>query len=281
MTGEVRLLGPITAKSQNGSPIAFASKREKELLATLAVKQGKPVSRDFILDRIWGRDDLTAKKALNTSLWRLRSAIKDAGCTPDHWVASDSDALCLLYDNGPWVDVDTFLRHSKTPNCLSSVMETVNLYRGDFANDLTSDWVEDERRTLCDAYTQLLSLTVEMLHDTDDLKTLQDYASRLISHDPFEEQGWRALIHVHLERGNRGQALRLYQDLEKRLQDELGVSPSVQTRALYHFCCDEGLETTNVARQMQDLSDEVKDLRTALRAALSDLRAVCDSLANL
>ena len=56
---------------------------------------------------------------------------------------------------------------------------------------------------------------------------------RLIAREPFRESGYRLLMRTLAERGNVGDALRVYEQLKTLLRDELGVSPSPSTQALH------------------------------------------------
>jgi DNA-binding SARP family transcriptional activator len=50
---------------------------------------------------------------------------------------------------------------------------------------------------------------------------------------PYRESGYRLLMHVHAERGNRAEGLLVYDDLRRRLRDDLGVAPSGETQELH------------------------------------------------
>ena len=50
---------------------------------------------------------------------------------------------------------------------------------------------------------------------------------------PFRETGYRTLMRALAAQGNVAEALRVYDDLRRLLQDELGIPPSAATRALH------------------------------------------------
>src|SRR5215831_10480911 len=58
-------------------------------------------------------------------------------------------------------------------------------------------------------------------------------ARRLLTLDPLREAAGRALMQLHAERGEAAQALRLYETLRERLQQELGAKPEPETTRLY------------------------------------------------
>jgi len=57
-------------------------------------------------------------------------------------------------------------------------------------------------------------------------------AEELVRLEPLRESGYRQLMRVHVARGDRGEALRVYEACRQRLVDELGVGPSAATEAL-------------------------------------------------
>ena len=58
-------------------------------------------------------------------------------------------------------------------------------------------------------------------------------AHRLLALDRLHEPVHRTLMRLHAQLGQRGAALRQYQDCVNVLQRELGVEPEAETRQLY------------------------------------------------
>jgi DNA-binding SARP family transcriptional activator len=283
MSAELRLLGTCYAVSEASQPIQFASRREKELLAALAIDQGRPVARDKILDRIWGRDDFSARKALNTSLWRLRGAIRDAGGEPDNWIVSDTDNLMLPDDTGPWVDVVNLLKLDDPESLdLADQWQLAETCQGFFLPEAQGSWLEDVRRVVEARQARLLTALVEGLERVEDNVRLRQAAERLLLIDPFEERGWQALIAVQLEAGNRAQAVKLYKELEIKLTEELGVDPAPETRALLAQIerQHQSSSFTAVQDDIRAISKRIATLQGVLNDTLQELRSLTDQLTD-
>jgi DNA-binding SARP family transcriptional activator len=58
-------------------------------------------------------------------------------------------------------------------------------------------------------------------------------ARRLISRAPFRESGHRLLMEVLAARGDAAEALLVYDELRRRLREDLGTAPSALTQAVY------------------------------------------------
>ncbi len=81
------------------------------------------------------------------------------------------------------------------------------------------------RRLHEDALTGLLAPALP-------IETRERAARRLIALDPLREAASRALMQVHLERGETAQAMKLFETLKDRLHAELGVKPEPETMRL-------------------------------------------------
>jgi DNA-binding SARP family transcriptional activator len=72
----VRVLGPIEV-STNGEVRSLDGKRQRTLLAVLAVRAGSLVSRESLLEELWsGRPPPTAAKSLQNAVVQLRRALE-------------------------------------------------------------------------------------------------------------------------------------------------------------------------------------------------------------
>jgi DNA-binding response OmpR family regulator len=61
------------------------TKTEFALLALLAENAGRPVSREKMLDVVWGYTRFPTTRTIDTHIWRLRKKIGDEGETP-RWI---------------------------------------------------------------------------------------------------------------------------------------------------------------------------------------------------
>ena len=60
------------------------SSREFQILKILITHEGEVVSRDQILDEIWGYDDFPTERAIDTHIARLRQKLEDDPSQPRH-----------------------------------------------------------------------------------------------------------------------------------------------------------------------------------------------------
>jgi DNA-binding SARP family transcriptional activator len=268
---------------RDGQRVALPARRSRELLASLAIEPDCSAQREQICARIWpDMSDFNARKALNTELWRLRTAIKDAGGDAAAWLESTPDAVRLCTDNGIAVDVQRFRSAIEASNDaeVEMLVAAVDAYRGEFAADLDAEWLEDVRRELKSHFVRLLDTVVDGLRRAERFATAFAYAERLIREEPFDERGHRALLLIQIQSGDHSAAVRHYRQLEETFQRELGILPSPETRAVLGSVIAEPVEhgrfsiTAETARAKFDLADtraRVLQLRRGAEMLVAEL----------
>lgn len=97
--GPVRVdLGQRTA-TRDGAPISL-TKTEYALLELLAANPGQPVTRDTILDVVWGYTRFPSTRTVDTHIWRLRKKLGDTGET-HRWIVGVPGEGYRLLQNAP------------------------------------------------------------------------------------------------------------------------------------------------------------------------------------
>jgi TolB-like protein/Tfp pilus assembly protein PilF len=238
------VLGEFSAY-RNGKPITITSKKNRALLAILALSPHMSATRDRLVNLLWSdRDDTHARSSLRQSLKLLR---KDLGIEPsplniaDESISFEStlvevDALNLL---GVTADTDMRLLRSAT-----------ELYRGDLLSGLLipdpafEDWLTHERRRLHELAETALSRLLTISMQTGEQDCAVEAAQRLLKLDPLSEVACRTLMQIYATRGQTTQALKLYATLRDRLHHDLGVQPERQT-----------VELSDLIRQRRERAD--------------------------
>ena len=78
----------------------------------------------------------------------------------------------------------------------------------------------------------LQCLVTVSAHNNETLLAIQ-HASEMVQLEPFRETAYQLLMRMHAAAGDRAEALRVFARCRELLRDELGVSPSPQTEAVY------------------------------------------------
>jgi SARP family transcriptional regulator, regulator of embCAB operon len=96
-------------------------------------------------------------------------------------------------------------------------------------------WIVDLRGRLDGIHLRSLELGAEACLGIGggELDTAERAARALVTRAPFRESGHRLLMQVLDARGNRAEALQVYEGLRTLLRDELGASPSPATQDVH------------------------------------------------
>lgn len=204
-----------------------AQPRRLGVLLYLALEAGYH-RREKLTRLFWpDGDEERARNQLNKTVHFLRRSLGEdllPGRGPDE-LSVNRDKL--------WCDA-TALEHPGLP-----AEELLTLYRGEFADafpmggspDL-EHWV-DSRRGQC----RRLAVTAacrgaEALALEGNRERAIDLLTRARQWDPFDEVVVRALMRQQSRMGNRAAAIGTYQELARRMHQELDLRPSADTRKL-------------------------------------------------
>ena len=232
---EISLFGGLLVRRVAGDILELTGQKDRALLGFLAVSPGVPFAREKLASLLWGESgDRQARDSLKQALLRLRRALN--GVVPDllistrHSVKLDTDAAT--------VDVVTF-EALLSEGTVDALERASSLYRGDLLDGLQcrgagfEDWLRAERQRLRAMAVEAAAKTMRQLLATGHRERAAAAAQRLLFLDPLHESACRTMMQVHAERGERAQALKLFERLRDRLASELSVTPEQVTVDLY------------------------------------------------
>jgi len=97
----------------------------------------------------------------------------------------------------------------------------------------TLPWAVAQRDRLRTLLVRSLDYQSDFYQWHGELDVALKLAQEAVSIEPFRETGHQRLMRLLRDQGNRAEALRAYERFRRLLRDELGVSPSPETEALY------------------------------------------------
>jgi DNA-binding SARP family transcriptional activator len=112
--------------------------------------------------------------------------------------------------------------------------EAAGLYGGDFLEDSAdSEWATDRQEVLSREYREALLLLGGLLLAQKRHAEAADAYRKAIAHDELLEEAHRGLMRSQAALGERGRALRHYEELVGLLDEQLGTAPAPETSALH------------------------------------------------
>jgi predicted ATPase/DNA-binding SARP family transcriptional activator len=266
----IGILGPFEVRTRDGTAVEVPGVRLRALLAALALEPGRIVSREGLVEWIWGqqppRDDVNALQALVSRLRRV---------LPDGVIEAESGGYRLAVPPGA-VDVSRFerlvgqARAAEPAERADLLRSALQLWRGAAMADIPLRGSEPFDA----AAMRLDELHLAALGDRVDADIRLGRGSELVSEltelvaaYPLREGFVAALMRALAEAGRRAEALTVYQRTRERLVEELGVDPSAELSALH------------TALLRGELGERAERRRTNLRAELTSFVGRDDDVA--
>ncbi len=205
----------------------------KELFMFFAV-QPRAGRKEQIMATLWPEKSAAhANDMFHSSIYRIRRALYPElllyregkyQLNPEAEYQLDVNEFERLLDQaGPLDDEAT----------ISALRRALELYRGDFLQELYSDWANTRREMLREKYmTALLRLAAFERHVGHFDEAIKLYQTAL-EKDNLREEVYRALMILYQQLGERTQAIQTYKRCLQILKEELGVSPMPETISLY------------------------------------------------
>ncbi|MCO6451890.1 MAG: AAA family ATPase [Caldilineales bacterium] len=256
------------------APKELKSAKAAALLGFLAAT-AEPQTRTHLTDILWP-DSLpeAARKNLRNALWSIRRELGE------DWVASDGDRLGIA----PQVRCDLWQFESIVADLdaasATELASAMALYRGPFLDGLLVQdapefelWLVDQQAYLTQRYLRLLEKLVVLYRSEGDWAALEKVAQRALTADNLHEPMHRALMEAYANQGNRSEALRRYDHLQRILQQELSVEPLPETQALRAAILD--------GSHQEAISQPVERARTVVIAPASQRTALIGREAQL
>ncbi len=216
----------------------WVSAKARDLLAYFITMRGGKIPADKVFDAIWGDKERTSRTAFHTALSRLRNALK---------TGDDSPRLILVEVGEYWldsarfaIDVDEFdsalakARVAANADARAELYDfAIDLYHGEYLQNLYYEWVFPERRRLTQAYLGALQELASYHLANQNPKQAVEYIENAISLDQLNEDLYCRGMRAYAVLNDRANLSRLYSDLKMILHNELSTTPLHETTQLF------------------------------------------------
>jgi DNA-binding SARP family transcriptional activator len=233
---EFRLLGPVEVL-EDGEPLPLGGPKQRALLALLLLHANDPVSRDALIDGLWGsRPPRSAGHMVDDYVSRLR---KQVGAQR---VVRKAPGYKLLVEPGE-LDLDRFdefalrgraaLAAGQHAEASTRLTEALAVWRGTALVDVVFEpFASVESARLEELRTGVLEDRFEADLARGGGEELVPELEAAVREQPLRERLVGELMLALYRSGRQTAALEAYRALRHRLADELGLEPSPQLREL-------------------------------------------------
>jgi predicted ATPase/DNA-binding SARP family transcriptional activator len=235
------VLGPLAVWTEDGQPVAIPGVKVRALLSDLLVHAGRPVSVDRLVEDLWGDAapaDPTA--ALQVRVSQLRRALEDAEPGARELVASAAPGYALrveacALDAAEFAALSDRVRTTDDPRARAALLaDALALWRGPaYADFGDEEFAQSEITRLGERRLVALEQQAEARLELGEHRLLAGELGDLVRRHPFRERLRAAHLRALYRAGRQGEALDSYEELRRRLADELGVDPGPELSALH------------------------------------------------
>jgi len=224
--------------------IELGPARQRALFAVLAAKGGRLVSRDELIEAVWGTaPPATAAGSIYTYISGLRRSLE-----PDRSRRATTDVLSSGLSGyalrlGPGdLDADRFQRlraeaaallgTGDAAGAVARLDEALALWHGDAYAGLTGSFIELDRERLAEQRLAAAEQRARIRLDLGDDDGLVSELTGLVRDHPLHEPLHELLMRALYQAGRHTEALEAFRSARRSLVDELGVEPGPALRAL-------------------------------------------------
>ncbi len=231
----LKIFGGFRLSSRDGTEVTSLGRRDRALLAYLALCPSRRVARDKLATLLWSeRQDEQARHSLAQCTTVIRKALGDADKSV---ILSDADTVGL---DVTAFDVDALAFEKLfSDGGRDALKQAAKVYTGDLLpgfevnSEGFDQWVDGERNRLRGMAIDALASLTNLHADVGEWEAAIETAKRVLDLDILREDAHRALMLAYTWTGRRTLALQQYKLLADALQRELKVDPDREITELF------------------------------------------------
>ncbi|MCB9422606.1 MAG: PAS domain-containing protein [Ardenticatenaceae bacterium] len=235
----INVLGPLNVLRTDDSKVDgkyWHRAKVRGLFILLALKRGKPATREELIEALWPElDSTTALRNLNTTIYNLRRSLEPQ-------LKQGNESNYIFYETGHywlggsqphWIDVDAFtlgIQQARMETAVDKAIyhyeEAVKLYQGDYLVDLiTTTGIGSATEQ-----TRLRQLFLNALEELGNLYQLYEQTEKarntylkILAIDPHRESAYHQLARLSHGTNTLMDSVAYCQRLAAALKDELDL----------------------------------------------------------
>ncbi|MDA3846119.1 MAG: BTAD domain-containing putative transcriptional regulator [Vallitaleaceae bacterium] len=243
----IHTLGKFDVIKDDSSVVESSSKAKRiwELYKFMLSHRDKSFTPETLMDQLWVSQEYNnPRNTLRRQMHRLRQVLLEED--------NNDCEKTILFSNGyyQWnknisiqVDTDLFedyvkqgdaLKDESPERALDAYQSAMGLYIGDYLPGCVDQhWVFSVRNHFRRLYLKTVLNTIGLLHDIEAYDEITQVCQKAIHIDIYEETFHLSLMNAYYMRGEQRQALEHYEYITKFYEQEMGVKPTDEMRAIY------------------------------------------------
>ncbi len=204
--------------------------RVRSLLMLLALRHGRPVHREQLVEALWPEATLASGvRSLQVAVSSIRHVLADGGITEDALCRhGDAYGLELPHAVDQVAEFERTVQAARRARGLEAVrlrLEALELYAGDLLPEVgPAEWVVEERARLRLLAAGAAAAAAGEATALGDLPTALAAARRSVELDPYHDSSWQQVVTINERLGDHIAAAVARRE-QARLWADLGLDP--------------------------------------------------------
>jgi DNA-binding SARP family transcriptional activator/predicted ATPase len=232
---EYRLLGPLEVLRDH-VPVRIAAGKQRALLAILLLNANRTVSREQLIDSLWGEDvPDSARKMVQIQVSQLRKALPEPRLhtrQPGYLLEVREEELDLARFERAVADGRRALAQGDPENATERLGDALALWRGPALAECSEPFARHEGARLEELRLAAVELRIEAELAVGHQQDVVGELETLIAQQPLRERLRSQHMLALYRSGRHAEALASYQTFRRTLSEELGIEPSASLREL-------------------------------------------------
>lgn len=237
----IQVLGPLSVHL-DGQPVELGADKQRRLLALLAIQPNRLVRREELVDLLWGEDPPSSCSGLlHTYVARLRKVLEprrmpqqparvittvDGG----YLLSVDEEQLDLLRFDAEVKQAERALRAGDLAAAQQHWLDALDAWRGPVLAGLDGFAHHPMCHALSARRWAAVLANAEVAGERGKHEDALPHLRELVAAEPLHEVAHARLMLALAGSGRQAAALELFDDIRRRLADELGIDPGTELR---------------------------------------------------
>ncbi|MFY9572606.1 MAG: BTAD domain-containing putative transcriptional regulator, partial [Blastocatellia bacterium] len=235
----INMLGAVQVFREQGrklAPDAWTLSRALKILCFIASRQNHRATKDAVVETFWPD---TRVQDIDKNFWPtisyIRRALNSNQSIKKNFIRYRESAYYFNPEFNYSLDTEEFerliaLAHNRRregdiEGFTAAARQAVELYRGEFLEEIYDNWVEDQRTYYQNVFFTTLKELADHHHRAQQYEQSIAYCRMILNRDAYREDIHRQLMDSYTRLGNRAAVREQYEALKSLLREELGVDP--------------------------------------------------------
>ena len=210
-------------------------------------------SREKIAYTFWeGSSEDAAKYNLRYNLWSMNKIFKSSNKDEEAILEWNKNNLFLNNSYNVDIDIKKYSQELESDDLdLKSLIKLKSLYKGEFLEGFYlkdsfsfNDWLFFEREKYQKKHVQVLENLLEIYKKEKNYDKSISILQEMLNLNSLDEGLYVDLVKIYLEKGDRANALKIYNKCVHVLRQELNISPKKSTQKLLKIIKNKNYQNT-------------------------------------